>query len=65
MAMNLRLDPQLDQALTETAACEQLSKQQVVVRAIQEYTSRQRALRDQTLTRIVTEDAALLARLAQ
>jgi predicted transcriptional regulator len=65
MAMTLRLDDELDAALEETARREHLSKQEVVRVAIQEYTSRRSRLRDEALTRIITENADLLRRLGE
>ena len=65
MAMTLRLDDELDAALEETARREHLSKQEVVRVAIQEYTSLRSRLRDEALTRIITENADLLRRLGE
>jgi predicted transcriptional regulator len=65
MSMTLRTTPEIDKALDEAAKAENLSKQQVVLKAIEEYTSRRRQLRDEALARILREDAALLARLAE
>jgi predicted transcriptional regulator len=65
MAMTLRLDDELDAALEETARRENRSKQEVVRVAIQQYTSRRAALRDEALTRIVSENAELLRRLGE
>jgi len=65
MAMTLRLDDALDEALEETARREHRSKQEVVRIAIQEYTSRRTRLRTEALQRIVTEDAELLRRLGE
>jgi predicted transcriptional regulator len=65
MAMTLRLDDELDAALEETARREHRSKQEVVRVAIQEYTTRRSRLRDEALTRIVSENADLLRRLGE
>ena len=65
MAMTLRLDAALDARLADVAKQEQLSKQAIAVKAIDEYVSRRIARRQQALQRIVTEDAELLARLAE
>jgi predicted transcriptional regulator len=65
MAMTLRLDDELDAALEETARREHRSKQEVVRVAIQQYTSRRSALREEALARIVSEDAELLRRLGE
>jgi predicted transcriptional regulator len=65
MAMTLRLDDELDAALEETARRENRSKQEVVRVAIQQYTSRRSALREEALARIVSEDAELLRRLGE
>lgn len=63
--MTLRTTPELDKVLDETAKAENLSKQQVVLKAIVEYTSRRSQLRDEAVARILREDANLLARLAE
>jgi predicted transcriptional regulator len=63
--MTLRTTPEIDKVLDETAKAEHLSKQQVVLKAIVEYTSRRSQLRDEALARIMREDASLLARLAE
>lgn len=65
MAMTLRLDDELDAALEETARRENRSKQEVVRVAIQQYTSRRAALREEALARIVSENAELLRRLGE
>lgn len=65
MSMTLRTTPEIDKALDEAAKAENLSKQQVVLKAIEEYTSRRTQLRDEALARIVREDTGLLARLAE
>ncbi|HET8616950.1 MAG TPA: hypothetical protein VFL94_15625 [Actinomycetales bacterium] len=65
MSMTLRTTPEIDKALDETAKAENLSKQQVVLKAIEEYTSRRTQVRDEAIARILREDAALLARLAE
>ena len=63
--MTLRTTPEIDKALDEAAKAENVSKQQIVLKAIEEYTSRRTQLRDEALARIVREDAGLLARLAE
>ncbi|MGL5858343.1 MAG: ribbon-helix-helix protein, CopG family [Angustibacter sp.] len=65
MAMTLRLDPQLDQALSDVASRLGKSKQQIAVTAIREYTDQQQQFRRRALERIVAEDAELLRRLAE
>ena len=65
MAMTRRLDDELDAALEETARRENRSKQEVVRVAIQQYTSRRAALREEALSRIINENAELLRRLAE
>jgi predicted transcriptional regulator len=64
MAMTLRLTEEEDRALTEQAAREHRSKQQVARAAILEYTSRRSIRRDDLLSRIGRENAGALERLA-
>lgn len=64
MAMTLRLTEEEDRALTEQAAREHRSKQQVARAAILEYTSRRSRRRDDLLARIGRENAGALERLA-
>ena len=65
MAMTLRTTPELDAALDEAAKAEGISKQMVAVKAIEEYTSRRRQLRNEAIARIIREDGPLLDRLAE
>lgn len=65
MAMTLRLDAELQDALRETAEREHRSMQEVAKIAIEEYTSKRVAMRDQLLDSIVSERADLLRRLAK
>jgi len=60
MAMTLRLTEEQDRALTELAKAQNISKQEAVVRAIDDYVARRAELRSAILTRIVSEDAELL-----
>lgn len=64
MAMTLRLTEAETEALRETAERENRSMQEVARTAIHEYVTRRRRVRDAALARIVSEDAALLKRLA-
>ena len=64
MAMTLRLTEAEAEALRETAERENRSMQEVARAAIHEYVTRRTRTRDAALTRIVSEEAALLARLA-
>lgn len=64
MAMTLRLTDAEDKALTEQAAREHRSKQEVVRSAILEYTSRRSRRRDDLLAKIGRENAGALERLA-
>lgn len=67
MAMTIRLDPELDAAVRDLAAAQNLSKQQLMERAAQEYVSRNvRVLRTlQVADRIVDENRELLRRLSE
>jgi predicted transcriptional regulator len=64
MAMTLRLTDAEDQALTEQAAREHRSKQEVARAAILEYTSRRTGRRVDLLSKIARENAGALERLA-
>ncbi len=64
MAMTLRLTEAEDRALTEQAAREHRSKQEVARAAIVEYTSRRTSRRDGLLDKIARENAGALQRLA-
>ena len=67
MAMTLRLDEGLDQQVQKLADVQGVSKQQLIVRATQEYVDREGRLA-RTLTnadRVVRENAGLLDRLGQ
>lgn len=63
MAMTLRLDEEQTARLRAMADREGTSMQAVAIRAIEEYTSRRVALRDELIEKIVDEDAAVLDRL--
>lgn len=65
MAMTLRLTDEETAALRAVAHAEGRSMQDVARQAIRDYTSDRRRVRDEALRRIVTEDAELLARLAE
>jgi len=67
MAMTLRLDDELDLQIQQLAESQGISKQQLLVRAAQEYVAREGRLA-RTLAnadRIVRENAGLLDRLGQ
>jgi predicted transcriptional regulator len=64
MAMTLRLSEDQTRALRDAAAREGTSMHAVALKAIDDYTERRRARRDELLAQIVNEDAAVLARLA-
>ena len=65
MAMTLRLSPEQTEALRKTAAQDGLSMQEAALAAIDTYTSRRSQRLKDAITRIATEDAELLKRLAQ
>lgn len=67
MAMTIRLDPELDDAVRDLAAAQHLSKQQLMERAAQEYVGRNsRVLRTlQVADRIVEDNRELLRRLSE
>lgn len=62
--MTLRLSEEQTARLREAAAREGLSMQAAALKAVDEYISRRAATRDALLARILTEDAAVLRRLA-
>jgi predicted transcriptional regulator len=64
MAMTLRLTDEEDRALTEQAAREHRSKQEVARAAILEYTSRRTRRRGDLLAKISRENAGAIKRLA-
>jgi len=67
MAMTLRLDEGLDRQVQELADAQGVSKQQLIVRATEEFVQRERRM-TRTLTnadRVVRENAGLLDRLGQ
>jgi predicted transcriptional regulator len=64
MAMTLRLTDAEDRALSEQAAREHRSKQEVARSAILEYTSRRTRRRDDLLAKIRSENVGALERLA-
>ena len=63
MPMTLRLSPEEDEALRETARREHRSMQEVAREAIAAYVSSRIRRRKEHLARIVAEDADLLRRL--
>jgi hypothetical protein len=65
MAMNLRLSPKQTEALRKTAAQDGVSMQEAALAAIDAYTSRRNQRLKDAISRIATEDAELLKRLAQ
>ena len=67
MAMTLRLDEGLDRQVQELADAQGVSKQQLIVRATEEFVQRERRM-TRTLAnadRVIRENAGLLDRLAQ
>jgi predicted transcriptional regulator len=67
MAMTLRLDEGLDRQVQELADAQGVSKQQLIVRATEEFVQRERRM-TRTLAnadRVVRENAGLLDRLGQ
>jgi hypothetical protein len=65
MAMTLRLNEAQTEALRNAAAEDGLSMQEAAIRAVQAYTSRRPDRLRNAIQRVRTEDAELLARLAQ
>jgi hypothetical protein len=65
MAMTLRLSPKQTEALRKTAAQDGVSMQEAALAAIDAYTSRRNQRLKDAISRIATEDAELLKRLAQ
>lgn len=63
MAMTLRLSEELDAALRETAAREGRSLHEVVVLALEDYTSKREKKRDALIARVMSEDSEALERL--
>ncbi|WP_377270818.1 hypothetical protein [Peterkaempfera sp. SMS 1(5)a] len=64
MAMTLRLSEADDRLLTERAALEKRSKQEIAAEAIHLYLTRRTELFNKALDRIMDEDRELLDRLA-
>lgn len=65
MAMNLRLSPEQTEALRKTADQDGLSMQEAALAAIDAYTSRRAQRLKSAISRVASEDAELLKRLAQ
>ncbi len=65
MAATLRLPPDVQKALRETAAREGRSQNAIIIDAIRRYATDRTRRRDEAVSRIVAEDAALLDRLAR
>jgi predicted transcriptional regulator len=63
--MTLRLTDEQDAMLQQLADAQHISKQEAVVRAIEDAVRRRAERSGELLKRIVTEDAALLDLLAQ
>lgn len=63
MAMTLRLDDEAQAALDRIVNAEKVSAADAVRRAVIEYDSKRRSMRDALIQRIVEEDRALLDRL--
>ena len=64
MAQTLRLPPETEAALKETADREGRSQNAVVIEAINQYTSRRATRVSEAIDRVLVEDADLLADLA-
>lgn len=67
MAMTLRLDPELDLRIQQLADAEHISKQQLIVRAAQEYVTRNQRIA-RTLANadnVIQRNARLLERLGE
>ena len=65
MAMTLRLSEDTDRMLTERAAAEKRSKQDIAAEAIHSYLVARSKLLDRIVDDIMVEDAELLDRLAK
>ncbi|GAA4908180.1 hypothetical protein LX16_3095 [Stackebrandtia albiflava] len=65
MAMTLRLPEVDDRMLTERAAKEKRSKQEIAIEAIHRYLTAHNELVDASVEEIMREDAELLDRLAR
>lgn len=65
MAMNLRLSQKQSEALRKAAAQDGISMQEAALAAIDTYTSRRNQRLKDAISRIASEDAELLKRLAQ
>ncbi|WP_258725549.1 ribbon-helix-helix domain-containing protein [Cellulomonas sp. NS3] len=64
MATTLRLSPELQARVKETAAREQRSEHAVIVEAIERYTSERDRRRDAALARVLERDKPILDALA-
>ena len=65
MAMTLRLSPEDDAAVEQTALREHISKQEVIVRAVRAYTSNRQQRLESSIARVVERDAEALDRLGK
>jgi hypothetical protein len=65
MARNVRFSAEAELAVKNIARTEGISENAAIDLAVREYDAKRRALRDSLIQQIVTEDRALLDRLAQ
>lgn len=65
MAMNLRLDDELNEGLRARAQADDTSMQEVAKTAIRQYLSQRSVRLSSAITRVATEDAELLDRLGR
>ena len=65
MAMNLRLSAEQTDALRKASAADGISMQEAALAAIDSYTSRRSQRLFDAISRVASEDAELLKRLAQ
>jgi len=63
--MTLRLSPEDDAAVEQTAFREHISKQEVIVRAVRAYTSNRQQRLESSIARVVERDADALDRLGK
>jgi hypothetical protein len=64
MPRTLRLNDAAQSALERIATSEQISENEAIQRAVLEYDKKRASIRDALIQQIVTEDKALLERLA-
>ncbi|GIG26285.1 hypothetical protein [Cellulomonas denverensis] len=64
MARTLRLSDEVERTVATLAAAEDISQNELISRAVQDYAAKRSSVRDALLAEIVAEDAAILDRLA-